>query len=192
MKNCNRLLIIFAGLMVASNLMGNYFGILELGGLSFSAGIFLFTPVLFLRDVLQEQECSWKAFLISFAAFLGMFIVNSFFVVDPIKKTLCSSFALMWTFLVDRNVFTYFRRFGWFPAALLSDLISLPLSPIFFYYFYQGGWSVPDGQLVMKYLTVLCLYGIIFLTGLVHTYMKGEAFVKVPRTHWFRFYERYK
>jgi hypothetical protein len=183
-------LFLFGFFMVFGSFLGLQFGIVSVFGLSFTLGIFFSVPLYTLRDILQEQPETWiKFLLIPAIAYLLIFFMSLHYVHDPLHRSVAVAISITWTLLVDRNVYTWFRKFGWGTAMIVSDLIAVPMVTIFFFYLYKGGWSVPDGQLIMKYLTLVVVYAILFSTGWIDKYMKGPRFIKLPREEWFKFYE---
>ena len=178
------LVILLSAMIVAGGIISFKYGIVSVWDLSFTLGLFVAAPIITLRDVIQENKVRVQGFI---GTLLAFFILLQY--TDDTLWASAVAVAVTWTLLFDGILYTWFRRFGWVPAMIVSDCVAQAMSPIFFYYLYEGGWAVPDGQILLRYLTLFAVYGIILSTGWLDRFMKVPRFIDVPREKWFKYYD---
>lgn len=176
--------ILLGLLVLAGNLLSFYLGIADVYGLSFTTGLFFIAITLPLRDIVHEQGKRVWAFGASMAAY-GIL----YYVIDDRQWVAAVGFALSWAFLIDGAIYEWMRRFGWLPALLVSDLVTTPLGPLLFYWLYTDDFLMPDGQIVVRYLTALVLCGILTYTRLIDRWMLIPRWTYLSRDRWFKFYD---
>lgn len=139
-------------MFLISSYYSTHYGTITTLGHIFSLGAILTTPVWVLRDYLFEDG---KVHYL----FIGLLLtVGPFFVFYEPRIAVYSALALFWAYLIDTNVYILLRRFGVWVARIGSDLVTLPTVTIFFFYLRDHVWTLSDGQIVVKYITLFVVY----------------------------------
>lgn len=180
---------LFALLIFLSSYVSIRFGSQSVLGFSFTLGLFFSTPLMWLRDFAQEQGSRWWPTILSIPAYAAIYFYATSVLADGEHRAACTIIAVFWTLLLDRNLYLWFRRFGWAAGMIFSDLISVPMLTIFFWYLYADDWSGPDGQILLKYLTMAVGYGIIFSTGMLDKHISIPRWIRLPRERWFKYFD---
>lgn len=184
------LLVLYYILITMGSLISLKVAHVDVYGLTFTIGAILSTPVFLLRDIFEVKHQSLQAFSLTFPAVLVVYLASSALVDNPVQRATAFFISLTWAMLIDRNIYTYFRRWGWAVGVFMSDIVSVPMLSICYFYAYTGHYAVPDGQLIVKYLTLLVIYAILFNTRVLDRIFDGPRVKKIPRQEWFRIFDR--
>jgi hypothetical protein len=193
------LVILFGALILFARFMGDKIGDVTLFGVTFGVTVVVTAMLLPLRDAIHQIRGRRYVLLTIFLA--GTIIYVFFPTIDypelQLPSTMAYVAALVWMELVDSLFYAIFRRWGWGPGVVISDLVAAPLLAIVFIWLifgelqsrgltalvgYDSRWEwtwdyIVNGDLLAKYLTLVVIYVILFTTNLP-TRMSGLPMFK--------------